>query len=67
MQVERTFDVGHLDGKIFLVPIRGSFWTRGSRGRYDQERHERLGWRLGRTASGAAVTWNSVGEQMPLE
>lgn len=62
---EATFDVGRLDGNVFLVPIRGSSWFRSSRGRYEQERFERLGWRLGGTQSEAAVAWDARGDQSP--
>jgi hypothetical protein len=60
---EATFDVGRLDGKLFLLPIRGSFWYGIGHGRYDQERYERLGWRLGHSSDEAVVTWDAIGDQ----
>ena len=62
---EATFDVGRLDGNSFLVPIRGSSWFKSRRGRYEQERFERLGWRLAHTQAEAAVRWDAVGDQSP--
>jgi hypothetical protein len=64
---EATFDVGRLDGNAFLVPIRGSSWSRSRRGRYEQERFERLGWRLAHTQAEAAVRWDAVGDQGPRD
>lgn len=60
---EATFDVGRLDGNLFLVPIRGSFWRSTGHGRYDQQRYERLGWRLGHTPTEAAAGWDAIGDQ----
>ena len=64
---EATFDVGRLDGNFFLVPIRGSSWYRSGRERYDQERFERLAWRLGHSQAEATVGWDAHGDQTPRQ
>lgn len=59
---EATFGLGRFEGAQYLVAVRGSFWRRARPGFYNQDRFERLAWRLGRSVNEANTGWTARGD-----
>jgi hypothetical protein len=52
---EATFGIASFEGYSYLVAVRGSSWRRAGRNLYNQVRHEKREWRLGRSLDASRI------------